>query len=151
MASKLTAATVAQAKAGAVRREIPDGGCAGLYLVIQPNGAKSWAVRYRSPTDLDGKGRRKTKKLTLGSLADPGEASEGEPKIGAPLSLADARALAIAAIRKVDKGIDPGQGRRIENRAKPAATGNSSRSSSPTSWRSMCASVTASRSAKARG
>jgi hypothetical protein len=53
MASKLTAATVLQAKAGQARREIPDGGCAGLYLVIQPNGAKSWAVRYRSPTDLE--------------------------------------------------------------------------------------------------
>ena len=27
--------------------EIPDGTVTGLYLVVQPSGAKSWAVRYR--------------------------------------------------------------------------------------------------------
>ncbi len=30
------------------RREIADGRIAGLYLVLQPSGAKSWAVRYRA-------------------------------------------------------------------------------------------------------
>ena len=39
--------------------EIPDGKIGGLYLVHQPSGAKSWAVRYR----VDGAPR----KLTLGS------------------------------------------------------------------------------------
>jgi integrase len=37
------------------RREIPDGKIAGLYLVVQPSGAKSWALRYRvagKPTKL---------------------------------------------------------------------------------------------------
>jgi hypothetical protein len=29
------------------RTELPDRGCKGLYLVVQPGGAKSWAVRYR--------------------------------------------------------------------------------------------------------
>ena len=29
------------------RREIPDGKAQGLYLVVQPSGAKSWALRYR--------------------------------------------------------------------------------------------------------
>ena len=29
------------------RREISDGKIAGLFLVVQPSGAKSWAVRYR--------------------------------------------------------------------------------------------------------
>ena len=29
------------------RREVPDGKIAGLFLVVQPSGAKSWAVRYR--------------------------------------------------------------------------------------------------------
>src|SRR5271155_833219 len=29
------------------RREVPDGKIAGLFLIVQPSGAKSWAVRYR--------------------------------------------------------------------------------------------------------
>ena len=32
----------------AKRREVPDGKVTGLYLVIQPSGAKSWALRYRA-------------------------------------------------------------------------------------------------------
>jgi hypothetical protein len=37
------------------RREVPDGKIAGLYLVVQASGAKSWALRYRvagRPTKL---------------------------------------------------------------------------------------------------
>jgi Arm DNA-binding domain len=41
-----------------VRKEVPDGKVSGLYLVAQPSGAKSWAVRYR----IAGQ----PKKLTLG-------------------------------------------------------------------------------------
>ena len=41
------------------RKEIPDGKIGGLYFVLQPTGAASWAVRYRT----DGK----PAKLTLGS------------------------------------------------------------------------------------
>ena len=41
------------------RREHPDDRISGLYLIAQPSGAKSWAVRYR----VDGA----PKKLTLGS------------------------------------------------------------------------------------
>jgi hypothetical protein len=41
MAKTLTAIAVANARAGSKRREIPDGGCRALYLVIQPSGAKS--------------------------------------------------------------------------------------------------------------
>lgn len=74
MAARLTDISVRNAKAGATRREIPDGGCRGLYLVIQPSGKKSWAVRYRH----DGKPR----KLTL----------DGFP------ALATARKLAMEAI-----------------------------------------------------
>ena len=29
------------------RREVPDGKIVGLYLVLQPSGARSWALRYR--------------------------------------------------------------------------------------------------------
>jgi hypothetical protein len=31
----------------AVRQEIPDGALTGLYLVRQPTGVMSWALRYR--------------------------------------------------------------------------------------------------------
>jgi integrase len=31
----------------ATRVEYPDGACSGLYLVVQPSGTRSWAVRYR--------------------------------------------------------------------------------------------------------
>jgi hypothetical protein len=46
MAKALTAAGVEKAKANPdKRREIPDGLLAGLYLIVQPSGSKSWAVR----------------------------------------------------------------------------------------------------------
>lgn len=122
MATRLTATTVGQAKAGATRREIPDGGCAGLYLVVQPNGAKSWAVRFRSPIERDRAGNLKAKKLTLGPVADDGEA--GDAKIGKPLALADARALAIDALRKVSRGHDPAREYRNERQAARAAPSN---------------------------
>ena len=44
----LTAIAVAKARAGVERREIPDPGCHGLYLIVQPSGHRSWALRYRS-------------------------------------------------------------------------------------------------------
>jgi integrase len=125
MATKLTAATVAQAKAGPSRREIPDGGCPGLYLVVQPNGTKSFAVRYRSPVERDRQGNRKPKKLTLGPVSDQRESGASDaPQIGQPLTLADARALAIEALRKVGKGVDPARDRRTEKQAARAAPSN---------------------------
>jgi integrase len=45
--AKLTAKAVEAIKPATVRREIPDALLPGLYLVVQPSGAKSWAVRYR--------------------------------------------------------------------------------------------------------
>jgi integrase len=75
----------AKGKAYPVRKEIPDGGLPGLYLVVQPSGAMSWAVRYR----FDGR----PKKLTIGSY----------PAFG----LADARKAASAALRTVSEGRDP--------------------------------------------
>jgi hypothetical protein len=48
MAATLTQKAIETAKPDpAKRREIPDGGLPGFYLVVQPSGAKSWAVRYR--------------------------------------------------------------------------------------------------------
>lgn len=57
MASMLTAKAVENAKGKAERYELPDGG-SGLYLVVQPSGARSWAFRYRH--------FGKPRKLTLG-------------------------------------------------------------------------------------
>ncbi len=87
MAKALTTKGVENAAKGASRREIPDGASTGLWLVIQPSGAKSWAFRYRSPVD------RKPKKLTIGSFP--------------AFSLVDARKEAAAAQQLVEKLIDP--------------------------------------------
>jgi integrase len=117
MAKKLTAVAVDQAKAKADRYEIADAGCPGLRLVVQESGAKSWLMRFRSPVERDRNGRGKARKLTLGPLAGDGEACDGEPKIGRPLTLADARALATDVIRKIRQGVDPALQRRTEKRA----------------------------------
>jgi integrase len=69
----------------AERREVPDGKVAGLYLVHQPSGATSWALRYR----VDGASR----KLTLGSFP--------------ALTLAQARRRAEEARGAIAKGADP--------------------------------------------
>jgi integrase len=84
MAKKLTQISVEKAKADPTKRiEIPDAGQHGLYLVVQPSGVKSWAVRYR----LHGK----PKKFTLPLF----------------VSLADAREKARDVLGKVLRGEDP--------------------------------------------
>jgi integrase len=45
--ARLTVKSVETMRASGERREIPDAFMRGLYLVIQPSGSKSWAVRYR--------------------------------------------------------------------------------------------------------
>ena len=122
MAKRLTATTLENLKAKPngkgviVRAEYPDERCPGLYLVVQPNGAKSWAVRFRSPVERDKSGTRKAKKLTLGPLANAAAkgAPKAEAKIGNPLTLTDARALATASFQKIDAGFDPTHERRAE-------------------------------------
>ena len=86
MRKAITAKAVETIKPGANRREIPDPALSGLYLVVQPSGAKSWALRYRYAGA--------PKKLTLGKW----------PIMG----LADARAAASEAIEAVELGRDPG-------------------------------------------
>ncbi|MEA2936119.1 MAG: hypothetical protein QOD74_2765, partial [Variibacter sp.] len=44
---KLTQRTVENLKPGPDRREIPDAALPGMYFIVQPSGARSWAVRYR--------------------------------------------------------------------------------------------------------
>ena len=57
-----------------MRTEYPDAGCPGLYLIVQPSGTRSWALRYAH--------NGKTGKKTLGRAGDGG------------VSLAAARAAA---------------------------------------------------------
>jgi integrase len=80
---RLTPISIANIKPTTHRREIPDAGCRGLYLVVQPSGRKSWAVRYRF--------KGKPKKLTLD---------------GAP-TLAAARKAATDALHDLAQGRDP--------------------------------------------
>lgn len=96
-----TTKSVENEKPGNVRREIPDGKCAGLYLVVQPSGAKSWAYRYRYGG--------KPKKLTLGAVYSASGSADEPPEavLGQPATLAVARSLAAEAARKVARGIDP--------------------------------------------
>jgi integrase len=75
------------------RTEISDGG-SGLYLVVQPSGRKSWAVRFR----VNGIPR----KLTL----------------DASLTLAEAREQAATAVKEAQRGTDP---TKVKKQAKQAA------------------------------
>lgn len=95
MARALTTKAVEAAKPGSSRREIRDPGLSGLYLVVQPSGAKSWALRYRFAA--------KPRKLTLGRW----------PVMG----VADARAAASEAIEAVEQGNDPNAAKRTTKAA----------------------------------
>ena len=74
MAKTMTAAAVKNYRPGDGRREIPDGGCPGLYLVIQTSGHRSWAMRFRRPNG-------KPAKLTLGPIDLSGQEAESEPVV----------------------------------------------------------------------
>jgi integrase len=110
----LTTIAVAKARPAATRREIPDGGCRGLYLVVQVSGHRSWALRYRS--------RGRAVKLTLGSvLIGAAAESDAVPAIGTPLSLAAARELATRSLREVAAGRDPAVAKRQRREQQHAA------------------------------
>jgi integrase len=96
---RLTAAAVERFKPGTKRIEIGDGGSESLRLVIHPSGKKSWAMRFRGP-------KGKHAKITLGpvNLLD-GRASVS-PRLGAPLTLGEARELAADVNRKRAAGVD---------------------------------------------
>jgi integrase len=94
-----TAKSVEQFKPHRTRREIHDGGCKGLYLHIQPSGAKSWVVLLARPNGRMGK-------LHLGSLDLSGKTPKETPKVGTPLTLAGARALAADLYRQREAGKD---------------------------------------------
>jgi integrase len=108
---KLTDAAAHKKKPDPDKRiELHDGH--GLYLVIQPSGAKSWAYRFR----VEGK----SQKLTLGTLLDPDAKPLADAAGDLPaLSVTEARQRASAASVKVQRGINPIEERkRKESRAK---------------------------------
>lgn len=86
MAKPLTTKFIEAVKADPTKRqELPDPAFPSLYLVVQPTGTKSWALRFRHES--------KTIKLTLGNW----------PLMG----LADARTAATAARDKIERGQNP--------------------------------------------
>ena len=99
----LTDISIRNLKPTAVRREIPDVGARGLYVVVQPSGVKSFAVRYR----YGGKPRKLT--LTGG------------------ISLAAARKAAGDALFEVDRGRDPSAAKRQAKQAQRVAVENTFR------------------------
>jgi integrase len=97
MSRALTVRTVETIKPGPKRKEIPDRHLPGLYLVLQPTGARSWAVRYRA-------GGR-TRKHTLGPYP--------------AIDLKAARTLAGRALRAAAEGRDPGREKALERNTLP--------------------------------
>ena len=84
MSRKLTTAAVEKLRADPAKRlEIPDGLMQGLYLIVQPSGAKSWAVRYRHA------GR--PRKLTLGSFQALGVGAARQRARDALIAVAEQR------------------------------------------------------------
>src|SRR5690349_14577260 len=104
----LTAVSARALRPSDRRQEVPDAGCPGLLLIVQPSGFKSWALRFRRP---DGR----PAKLTLGPYSEQDVA--GDPVMGGPLTLAGARLLAISAKRQRAQGEDPAAQRQDDKRA----------------------------------
>jgi integrase len=84
MAKALTDIAIKNLKPGVQRREIPDPGARGLYVIVQPTGVKGFAVRYRFAGH--------PRKFTL----------------EAGISLAAARKATADAMYEVQQGRDPG-------------------------------------------
>ena len=98
--ARLTDISIKNLKPATTRREIPDQHQRGLYCIVQPTGAKVFAVRYR----FDGRPR----KLTL----QPG------------ISLAAARKEAADALYQVQQGSDPAEAKSRAREERSAAAAN---------------------------
>src|SRR5262245_19415117 len=98
---KLSALTVEAWKPSIARQEILDRD--GLYFIVQPSGAKSWALRYRL------KGGGKARKLTIGSYP--------------MFSLKDARSKATELRAEIERGADP-HGAKVTARRHTAEVGD---------------------------
>ena len=92
---KLTARFVEGVTPGPSRREYFDRLVRGLALRVSPTGGKSWVLLYRY--------HRRLRRWTIGRYPT--------------LSLADARELARAGLRDVERGQDPAQAKRDANEA----------------------------------
>jgi len=113
-AKKLTLMTLKGVKPGPNRQEIADGLVTGLYLVVQPTGAQSWALRYR----LKGTSR----KFTIGpAIIERKAPLETPPAIGEAMTLPEARAAAREALQLVAEGLDPSEARKRAERDAVAA------------------------------
>ena len=91
MAKDLTVKALENLKPGMARREVPDGHTRGLFYVLQPTGAASWAYRYRFAG--------KTKKLTLGPYP--------------ALDLKASRQMASEAAQTLARGDDPAAAKQV--------------------------------------
>jgi hypothetical protein len=78
------------------------GGCAGLYVLVKPTGAKYWRLKYRFAA--------KQKDLPLG--------------VYPAVSLKDARLKAVEAKRLIADGVDPMAQRKAEKRELLGASEN---------------------------
>jgi integrase len=99
VATVLTDGAIRKFRPGATRRVIRDAGAQSLYLVIAPDGAKSFMMRFR---DLSGR----PAKMVIGHYDLSGHEPDGEPQIGDPLTLAGARRLAAEVHRRRLRGHD---------------------------------------------
>jgi integrase len=84
------------------RLEIPDGGLTGLYLIVQPSGVKSWAIRYG-----------KMPKITIGSYPATTLAMAREE--AQPLLRAIAEGRNPAAEKKAAKAVEASGVNLVEN------------------------------------
>lgn len=100
MAKVLTVKSVEAVRPDPERRfEIPDAAMPGLYLIVQPGGAKAWALRYRHMS--------RPRKLTIGPY----------PAFG----LREAREEAGKALQLLSYGTDPAAVKlEAKNKAKPS-------------------------------
>jgi integrase len=90
----LTEPAIKKLKPAGQRRFVRDS--RGLFLVIQPSGAKSWMMRFR------GLG-----KIKLGDYDPSGRELKDDPVIGTPLTLAAARHLAAKVQHERARGHNP--------------------------------------------
>jgi integrase len=117
MTATLTAAAVRRMRPGKQRREVRDGGCRGLLLIIQPSGVKTWAMRFSQ--------RGKLRRIALGPVDVSGKDSAGPPQLGQLLTLAAARRLALQLNHERASGHDVVAARhreKLERAARGAAT-----------------------------
>jgi Arm DNA-binding domain len=91
MAKDLTQVAIDNIKPGPARQEMPDGHTRGLFLIVQPSGRMTWALRYRH--------LGRSRKLTFGPYPT--------------ISLKMARRLASNAIAKIAAGGDPAKERQV--------------------------------------